>query len=144
MSYTHSVCSLCGCRDHFVYLLDKLLQAYKPFAERASPVEGFERKLHKVACLYVAIHAHIVENILQVSLLFGCQVVAFYKLLVYLQSLVAVYSVDYTYECRHIILIRMAVGKLVVLVLRPEFFKEYALQFLDVSRRELLEVLYLA
>ena len=82
-------------------LLDELLEVGKLVAEGGAPVESLERILHKVACLDVAIHANVVENVLQIALLVGCQLIAFYKVLLYLQGALAVDAASHAYEGCH-------------------------------------------
>ena len=125
-------------------LLDELLEVGKLVAEGSAPVESLERILHKVACLDVAIHAHVVENVLQIALLVGCQLIAFYKVLIYLQGTLAVDASSHAYEGCHIIFIWSSVRQFLIVGPGAQLLKEYALQFLYICRRQLFEVLYLA
>ena len=60
---------LCCCRNYLMNLLDEFFQGNEVVAECSPPVEGFQRILREVPGLYVAIHADIVEDVLQIAFL---------------------------------------------------------------------------
>ncbi len=105
-------------------MLDEILEIHKLVAEGFTPFQLLQRILQEVAGFYVAIHADVIQNVLQIDFLLRGEVVTLYELLVDLKRLLAVYAVDYTDKRSHIVLVRMALGKLVVLILVPNSLKK--------------------
>ena len=68
--------------NHLVHLLDEILEIYKRVAEGFAPFQLLQRILHEVPGLDVAIHADVVEYVLQVTLLLRSEVIALDKLLI--------------------------------------------------------------
>ena len=55
--------------NHPVHLLDEILEIHKRVAEGFAPFQIFQRILQEVAGFYVAVHADVIQDVLQIDLL---------------------------------------------------------------------------
>ena len=55
--------------NHPVHLLDEILEIHKRVAEGFTPFQIFQRILQEVAGFYVAVHADVIQDVLQIDLL---------------------------------------------------------------------------
>lgn len=100
-----------------MHLLDKIFEIDELVAEGFTPFQLFQRILREVASFNVAIHTDVIQNVLQVKLLFRGEIVTLNKMLVNLESPFMVDAIDYTDKGSHIILVRMPLSKFVKLIL---------------------------
>lgn len=55
--------------NHPVHLLDEILEIHKRVAEGFAPFQIFQRIFQEVAGFYVAVHADVIQDVLQIDLL---------------------------------------------------------------------------
>ena len=55
--------------NHPVHLLDEILEIHKRVAEGFAPFQILQRILQEVAGFYVAVHADVIQDVLQIDLL---------------------------------------------------------------------------